>query len=98
MSLDSARQETAGRLVHAAINFLQVALTSLDPNDRWATAPMPTPPDDWPLHVILWKPTFSDPARMLVEAGELMTLAHELIGSETSFDDRAPKRGHDDDR
>jgi hypothetical protein len=50
----------------------------------------------WPLDVVLWKPQFSDPIRMLHEAADLLALAHELLANETSFDDKAPRKAEAD--
>lgn len=87
------RRDSAGRITHAAVNYLQVALTALYPESPFAAAPVTDPPFDWPLDVVLWKPKPSDPARMLVEASELLQLAYELVVNETSFDDKAPPSG-----
>jgi len=87
------RYDSAGRITHAAVNYLQVALTSLNPDSGFAALPTPEPPVDWPLDRVLWKPKFDDPARMLVEAAELLQLAYDLVVNESSFDDKAPARG-----
>lgn len=84
------RRDSAGRITHAAVNYLQVALTNLYPESPLAAAVVSEPPFDWPLDVVLWKPKFDDPARMLVEAAELLQLAHDLLTNESSFDDKAP--------
>lgn len=89
------RRESAGRIAHAAICYIGVALTSTNPDSGYAAAPVYDPPEGtmgWPLDKVLWKPKFDDPARMLVEAAELLQLAYDLLTNESSFDDRAPTR------
>lgn len=90
---ENMRKDSAGRITQAAICYLGVALTSLWPDSGFAAAPVYDPPEGtmgWPLDVVLWKPKFDDPARMLVEAAELLQLAHDLLSNPSSFDDAAP--------
>lgn len=92
---DRMRRESAGRIAHAAICYIGAALTNINPDSGFAAAPVYDPPEGptgWPLDKILWKPKFDDPARMLVEAAELLQLAYDLLVNETSFDDNAPSR------
>lgn len=89
------RRESAGRIAHAAVCYIGVALTSTNPDSGYAAAPVYDPPEGtmgWPLDVTLWKPKFDDPAAMLVEAAELLQLAYDLLVNESSFDDKAPTR------
>lgn len=88
-----ARKRDAGTMIQAAICYLGAALTNVHPDSGFALPPVNQPPEGsqgWPLDVVLWKPKYDDPERMLVEASDLLNLAYELLANETSFDDRAP--------